>query len=200
MLKKILFIFCAFLIVIALKAQANEQDMKEYYPGFSFVKGIYMSFDEFKNNNPTYKIEFQKRGENIYIYDDSLKKDVAVNPNKVWGYSDGSNIYISQEEAFWKLITIGKLNQFTAIVITRFSTVDAFGFPIDRYSKMLSQLFFDFQDGEVKRLEKSNLKPYLEAEPLLYNKIKKKLKNDAGLVLAIKSINQLYPIYFPTHE
>ena len=123
-----------------------------------------------------------------------------VNPDLVWGYSDGKNIYISQEGAFWKLINIGKLSHFTAIVISRFPTVDAFGFPVDRYSKTLNQLFFDFSDGLVKILNKENLMPYLENEAIDAKRLKRKLNRDEGLILALKSINQVQPIYFPVDE
>lgn len=174
-----------------------EEDYTIYSNNFDFKQGIYLSFNEFKSNSPGLIEEFERRGNNILVFNDSAKKFLAVNPNSVWGYCYDNNVYISAEGGFWKIVNVGQLSQFTAIVITKFQTVDTFGFPIERYSKVLSQLFLDFNTGEVKRLKKENLLPYLEETNILSKKAEKKLKSEEGLIMALKEYNKLNPIYFP---
>lgn len=174
-----------------------EEDYTIYSNNFDFKQGIYLSFNEFKSNSPGLIEEFERRGNNILVFNDSAKKFLAVNPNSVWGYCYDNNVYISAEGGFWKIVNVGQLSQFTAIVITKFQTVDTFGFPIERYSKVLSQLFLDFNTGEVKRLKKENLLPYLEETNILSKKVEKKLKSEEGLIMALKEYNKLNPIYFP---
>ena len=185
-----------FISLVSL-GQAMEEDYTIYSNNFDFKQGIYLSFNEFKSNSPGLIEEFERRGNNILVFNDSAKKFLAVNPNSVWGYCYDNNVYISTEGGFWKIVNVGQLSQFTAIVITKFQTVDTFGFPIERYSKVLSQLFLDFNTGEVKRLKKENLLPYLEETNILSKKVEKKLKSEEGLIMALKEYNKLNPIYFP---
>lgn len=198
MREKVILISVIFLSLLSsVLGQAMDGGMIQYSDNFAFSEGIYLSFNEFKMNSPSIREGFERVGSSIYIYSDSAKESLEINPDSVWGYSIENNIYISAEGSFWKVINIGQLSQFTAIVITRFQTVDTFGFPIDRYSKTLSQLFVDFNTGEVKRLNNENLSEYLSQNSVLSTKMKKRLKNEAGLILALKAYNELNPIYFP---
>lgn len=194
------FLFSLLALVPNLSAQAIEDNMRRYEAGFQFEKGIYLSFEAFVKNDPELKVPFERSGSAIKIYNDSAEKMMYVNPDLVWGYSDGKHIYIAQDGAFWKIINLGKLSHFTAIVISRFPTVDAFGFPVDRYSKSLNHLFFDFADGKIKFLNRENLMPYLENEAIDSKKLKRNLKKEEGLILALKAINKVQPIYFPIDE
>lgn len=179
-------------------AQVIEDDgLAQYQQGFPFVAGIYTDFEEFKNNQPKIQAEFERRGSELWVFDDSLADFVLVNPNLVWGYSQAGNVYISQEEAFWRLINIGALSQYTAIAITTFQTVDNFGFPITRQSKSMRQLFFDFNTGKTYLLNQENLQAFIDQDPLLAERYKKLRKKDKQLIMALKAYNELHPIYFP---
>ena len=174
---------------------------EQYYLGFPFQEGIYLSFNEFKTNQPSYQRYFEKRGSNLYLESDSSKEMILIDPRKVWGYSKAGNIYISQEDAYWRIINIGALSQFTSIILKSFRTVDNFGFPIEHQTKSLEQLFLDFNSGELYELTAENLQPFVDREPLLANRFKKMKRMRArDLILVLKAYNELYPIYFPIHE
>lgn len=191
------FIFFSFLFIIKLNAQAIEEDLVQYSANYQFVEGIYLNFDEFKNNKPSIIKDYKNEGSAIKVYNDSAKRYLPIDPLLIWGYSDGKNIYVSIENGFWKIVNIGQLSQFTAVVITKYQTIDTFGFPVERFAKSLSQLFIDFNTGDLKRLNKENLEEYLSQNSNLTTKLKKRLKNETGLIIALKAYNELYPIYFP---
>ena len=111
---------------------------------FPFQEGIYLSFQDFKLNQPSIVSTIESRGNELYVYEDSLDKMIPVYADKVWGYSQSGNVYISSENAFWRLINIGSLTQYSAIIVTKFTTTDQFGFPIENYTKSLKPLFLDF--------------------------------------------------------
>lgn len=184
-----------------LKAQNDSLRYELYQLGFPFNEGIYGSFEEFKNNKPTILERFEKRGSNLWAWEDSSKSMIVVDPEKIWGYSQAGNVYVSFEDAFWRIINVGQLSQFTAIMIKTFQSVDAFGFPVENQTKSISQLFLDMNDGSIYELTKKNLSHYLEAEPQLENRIKKiKRVKGKDLVLILKAYNQLHPLYFPVYE
>lgn len=179
------------------QAQVLEQELVQHYQGFPFTEGVYTTFEEFVDNSPSITVDFERRGENLYIFEDSSAKYVLVNPARVWGYSQASNVYISQEGTYWRLINIGALSHFSAIAVTTIQTVDNFGFPMTQESRSLQQLFLDFNTGEVKALKYSYLKPYMEQDPLLNKRFHKLKKKERELIIALKAYNELHPIYFP---
>jgi len=182
-------------------AQTDSLNYEVYELGFNFQEGIYTNFGELKYNKPSIQQKIEKKGSNLWVLEDSTQSMVVVDPKKVWGYSQAGNVYISFEGAYWRIIDVGQLSQFTAIIIKTFTTVDAFGFPIENQTKSLSQLFLDMNDGTVYELTVNNLSYYIKNEPQLYNQFQntKRIKSKE-LVLALKAYNQLHPLYFPVYE
>lgn len=193
-----LFIFFFFL---STQLFAQEGQMMTYVTDFPFQEGIYLSYDEFKNNAPAIQSKIERSGSSLYVYDDSLQEMVRVNPNRVWGYSQSGNIYIAFDEAYWRIISIGALSHFSAIVVSTFQTIDAFGFPVEQRSKSMKQLFLDFESGEIYPLEYKALAPYIEQDPILNQRFQKlKRKRDRELIVVLKAFNELHPIQFPVYE
>jgi len=190
-----------FLFQLALLGQNDSLEYEAYYPGFPFQEGIYTSFEELKLNDPAIKTEFEKRGTDLYAYNDSLEEMVLIDPSKVWGFSQVGNIYISSNDSYWRIINIGELSQFSAITISVFRTVDSFGFPMEQQTKSMQQLFLDMESGKSYILSTENLMPYIDEEPLLKERFRnmKRIK-DRDLILVLKAYNDLNPIYFPVYD
>jgi hypothetical protein len=85
----------------------NQYKQLFNYPVFTDVapnKGVYKSFDEFKANKP-YLTNFvmrknEKEPPSLYIIDEKGNETFT---RKVWGVSDGENIYIMQSGLLFKL-------------------------------------------------------------------------------------------------
>jgi hypothetical protein len=185
----------------SLMAQEYFELKREYYPGFPFVSGVYMSLDEFLENDPSYQRSLSKRGSELLIRGDSASEMIVVDPSKVWGYSQGGNVYLSFEDAFWRIINIGSLCHFTAVIVTSFQTIDAFGFPTMQYSKSMEHLFLDTDSGEIYALEEKQLKPFLSKDPILLKKFEsKKRKKTVDLINALKAYNEIHTLEFPINE
>lgn len=70
-------------------------------------KGIYLTFNEFKNNAPSIKdftIASDRKTDNLY-YIDASGKEVLL--RSLYGYSDGNNIYIWTSDNFYRLYKTG---------------------------------------------------------------------------------------------
>lgn len=195
-----------FLVLSAVILKAQEQveqeiSLETYVSGFDFTEGIYLSFEEYKNNAPSIRSYFEKRGSTLYLQNDTSAVMEAVNPAKVWGYSQAGNIYISLEGAFWRIINIGQLSQFTAITISTIRTIDAFGFPTETQTRSMEQLFLDMNDGKIYAMNVKNLLPYIERDPLLANRFRNmKRIRERELILVIRAYNELHPLQFPIYE
>jgi len=69
----------------------------------TFRQGVYMSFNEFKNNNPS-KADFELKKDRltdiVYIKQQDGTDYVARN---IWGYCDGKNVYVASADNFFLL-------------------------------------------------------------------------------------------------
>lgn len=68
------------------------------------AKGVYQSYDEFKNNKPgikDYEIKKMTLADVLYVKDAA---GIEIPLRKIWGFSDGERIYIQGANAFFELI------------------------------------------------------------------------------------------------
>ncbi len=61
----------------------------------AYKKGIYKTFDEFKYNNPSGLDDFKFDGKNILVSDGKTGRLKKLKKREVWGFSDGSKIFVS---------------------------------------------------------------------------------------------------------
>ncbi|MDB9774857.1 hypothetical protein OAB47_01335 [Vicingaceae bacterium] len=194
---KYLGIIVLFFSSLGIFAQADEE---MYSIGFEFNPGIYKSFYEFKTNNPSYSEGLQMRGEDLFIYNDSLKKYLLLNPEAVWGYSTGSGVYISAEGDFSRLNMIGSYSQFSAYVIVQTFAYDPYGFQIPRETRTLVQLLLNFDNGKVFEFNQKNVELLLQKDPQLWNEYQKfRGRKQEKQFIFLRKYNERYPIYFPVY-
>jgi hypothetical protein len=183
------------LVSFKSKAQLNEA---MYLPSFEFNQGIYLSFDDFKNNQPSITVGLQRKGESILMYNDSLKEYAPINPDRVWGYSTGRGIYISAEGDFNRIISIGAFSHFAAYITTTNFRIDPYGFQVPTESKTLVQFLLNFDNGKVFGFTSKNFEPIIQKDPSLWNEYKKyKGKKEQRLFIFLRKYNERFPIYFP---
>jgi hypothetical protein len=113
-------------------AEGQEQEgMVKYTPDFRFRDGIYVNFDQVKQNNPIPKAkiltstdyndkEFFKKlleSEKIYYYDGmGVRQEVSV--SNIWGYSRNGVLYIQVQNNFNRITFVGSISHFVADVTT----------------------------------------------------------------------------------
>jgi hypothetical protein len=105
----------------------DKEGMVKYTPDFRFKDGIYLNFDQVKNNSPIPKAklltsvdyndrEFFKRimeMEKIYFYDDLGIRQEVVKSN-IWGYARNGVLYVQIQENFNRITFIGNICHFVA--------------------------------------------------------------------------------------
>lgn len=120
------------------------QDRAAYSDDFQFKDGIYLSFRDFKNNNPIpithIYSELDIRAEDYLqqvmdadsvIYYDNLLEERIVSTKSIWGYASHNRIHIGfntvegsddwRDRDWFPIITIGAYSYFTAVsMVTRY--------------------------------------------------------------------------------
>ncbi len=70
-------------------------------------KGVYLTFEDFRNNKVTYtdfKVSYGDKGDFLYVKDRSNEETLFTD---LWGYSDGKDIFVYSANNFFKLYRMG---------------------------------------------------------------------------------------------
>ncbi len=162
-------------------------------PNLKLKEGYYHSYESFLSNDSKPFVGVERRREQVYRLDDSLGWVDAS--DRIWGYSNGSQLYLRYEEKYWKVLNLGTLAHFSAVVLTEYVTMDSFGFPVTRQTREMQQLFMDMSTGIIYPLSKKNLLPFLEKEPMLMERANaRKGKRTHSLISVLQAYNQLNPL------
>jgi hypothetical protein len=222
---KLLFFFLFNILFYNGLAQDDSVRLIKYTPEYIFKDGIYLSFDQLKNNSPILKSRiissldpdsedfFEKllSKDNIYIYDKyGVKKEVPV--KNIWGYCNNGMVYINLSENFHRINIIGTLCHFIADVTVYSNTYyDPYYYyysnnpyyynmrPVATKSSEIRQFIFNFNDGKVYDYSVEGLEIVLMKDPELYDEyvsLKSKKKKELKFYY-IRKFNERNPLYLP---
>ena len=131
---------CLTILMVIGQLYAQSQERVEYSSGFKFTDGIYLSFQDFKNNNPipvTHILsDFDIRNQDYLelvleadcvTYFDNLLEERTTSILNIWGFSKNGKPHIGfnttqssitwDNRAWFPLLSIGAYNYFTAVII-----------------------------------------------------------------------------------
>jgi len=196
----------------------------KYTTEFEFKEGIYLDFEQVKNNNPIPKSRiissldpndrdfFEKlfTKDKVYIYDRfGMKK--LINPSSIWGYSDNGFIYIALSEGFHRISIVGSACHFVAD-ITVYSTYynDPYYYnsyynsmrPVTSKSSELRQYLLDFKTGKIYDYNVKGLEIILMNDPELYDEylaLKKRKKKQLKFFY-LRKYNVRNHLYIPLNN
>jgi hypothetical protein len=130
---RIFFLISSIIIAIPVgfvTGQDQEGTVK-YTPEFKFKDGIYLNFEQVKNNSPIPKaklltsVDYNDRDffkrlmemDKIYFYDEmGVRQEVAR--TDIWGYSRNGVIYVQVQGNFNRITFIGNICHFVADITT----------------------------------------------------------------------------------
>ena len=116
----------------------EREGMVKYTPEFKFKDGIYLNFEQVKQNSPLSKarilssydyndMEFFRKlfeQDKIYFYDDIGMRQ-EIEKKSVWGYSRNGILYIQVQGAFIRITFVGSICHFVADITTVDSRYDS---------------------------------------------------------------------------
>lgn len=180
----------------------------KYTNDFVFNDGIYKSFQDFKNDNPsitkfTVKKPMPLADPNYtvlnYTCKDSSKSTDNCEMKNCWGYCYRSSVYISYiyKSYFFKLMVIGAVCHFAGLSVTGdLNPMNdiSIGFAADNKYR---QYFLDFETGEVLDFDFKNFSTFLMThDDELYQQLMKESKKKKKIFSYLLKYNAKHPIYF----
>ena len=181
----------------------------KYSSDFVFNDGIYKTFQEFKNDNPSIK-NFNVKKPSLYsdpnyktlefICPDSVKKSGNCELKDVWGYSYHGDVYVAHSyyAYYFKLIAIGSLCYFFGLSDAG-SYIPAngvmMGFGADNEYQ---QFMIDYETGDIIPFNYKNFSAFLKThDDELYKELMKQNKKKKIIFKYLLKYNERHPIWFP---
>jgi hypothetical protein len=210
-MKYILIVGIYFLSVFEILAQIPDKH------SVRFKEGIYLNFEQVKNNNPIPKVQIRTtldysdisffdeltQQEHIVFYD-NLGNSKTVKTDQIWGYCNKGTLFINIHNQFNRIPVLGMISHFTAqYTYTEYRSPYSYSY-YDRYTNTsqnkteLRQYLLDFKTGEVYEFHHKSVEALLSDDPELmeeYSSLsgrkKKKMK-----FFYIRKYNEKHPIKF----
>ena len=189
------------IIFILLQFSSNAQK-KIYEDSIVLKKGIYKSFEELRDNNPSLALNYtiiqeslgfgflSLEGSHIYYrLNTQTNKDVK-DIGTIWGFCDGKNIYINtgmpklKKNTHFELVQFLGYNSIFETVVTKqnigvYTGIGYGGGASVSSTRMLECNILNFAKGEVVNISKSNLKSIISSDSVLFKQFKNEdVKNE----------------------
>ena len=206
-----------------LWAQADSSNMVKYSPDFKFEEGIYLNFEQVKNNDPLPKSRiistvnyndpdfFDKllEHESIFYYDNiGNKKELKT--RQIWGYSRNGFVYIKMPDGFFRITLIGTVCHFVATETTYISTYNSpytynsYSDPYGMHSTTqptteMRQYILDFNTGRVMDYTEEALDVIFMEDSKIhdeYSSLNKKKRKQMKFYY-MRKYNEANPLFFP---
>lgn len=186
-----------------------QSDSVKYTPDYEFKSGIYRTFEEFKNNDPSIPASAIIRGnqgeqvlisnllgdEKIYYYNDNLHKKVRLRKGEFWGYCSHNVVYIYSNNFFNQLFRIGSISYFVETGNALFFNAND---PVARRTHTFKYL--DFRNGRTYDFNTFIFEELIKDDKELYDEfigLKRKSKKKKAMYQFLNRYNERHPIYFP---
>jgi hypothetical protein len=167
-------------------------------------KGIYMNIGEFLNNtpgisfqfelldhNPTY--DFPKKG-NFISYYDLVGTRKILSLNEIWGYYNGTGIFISYGNKPYELVYLGAISilRYEKRYINKGLYIE--GTPVA--SQHIQYVYLDLKHNKIVPLKRKFFEKLILQDTVLYEKYKndKRINKRAKAVKYLQEYNQKHPV------
>jgi hypothetical protein len=177
----------------------SSSELIKYRPGFKFEEGIFLDFEQVKQNKPISKSQiitsipyddpdFYDRilqEKKIELYD-NLGSKQEIGTKKLWGYSKNGVLYVNVNEDFYRITIVGSICHFVASLTTYNNYgspyYSSYGYPYGGYydpynpytsansgSTELKQYLLDFKTGNILDYDVQSIEILLMADPELHD-------------------------------
>lgn len=191
----------------------SDAQMIKYTRDFKFNDGIYQSFKEFKNNQPSLP-EFYMAKDNNFIQEgnvilrypcpDSIGSKKTCVIENCFGFSKNGILYFSQGYSgyYYRMFIVGALSHF--IAFNKFGAPDLFvsfePFVLSSGSNDYTEYLLDFETGKTFRFGYAEFAEFLEShDKELYEELQKTKQKRKMIHHFLLKYNEKHPIYFPIY-
>lgn len=211
-MRSILKIILLLLISTGLSAQ-EEKVMVKYTRDFQFNEGIYLSFKDFKNNDPSLTEFALIKGKNYgeegnimlkYPCPDSIGSKKSCFIDECFGFYKNGALYFSQGYPgyFYRMFIVGALSHFISFNTFGMPNMYIAAGPIafGNSSNDFTEFLLDFETGKSFHFTYKEFSEFLKTHDTeLYDELEKTKQKRKMIHHFLLKYNEKHPIYFPSN-
>ena len=201
------------LIFILFNLSSMAQDRIEINDDFKFKDGVYLSFEDFKNNTPSIpadSVQGFERLDESYEYIPKLKlkyqnKDglkTKIKSSEIWGLSINGEVYIqhSSDGSSFRVKTIGAICLFSDIqtktrYIGKGGGSGARGYYSSTFMHKGKPKFLQLETGGIFSYSVGSIEHLIAKDKALFAQYEGELFKDEHILKYLKLFNQRNPVY-----
>lgn len=212
----------AVLFVVNIFCQENPKGkMVQYTTEYKFTDGIFLYFDQVKNNTPLPKTRIVTTinydhpeffdillTNNQISYYDNLGQQRSIKTSEIWGYANNGVLYIKNNNTYSRITLLGSISHFVSSYTTyNTSPSVSYGSPYyntaNNYSSTeMRQYILDFSTGKIYDYTVTNLLLLFMPDTELYdeyNGLRKKKKRQQKFIF-LRKFNSRNPLMVPVRQ
>ncbi|MBP8823664.1 MAG: hypothetical protein KBH07_08475 [Flavobacteriales bacterium] len=200
------------LIVLAvlLGGTAHAQDSVRYTGGYSFLDGVYLDFQAFRNNAPSIPKAALTTAQGQPVGDlrntsgklyrpDSSGQRVKLDLGGTWGFCNGGVVYVRAGNGFSRIGLMGSLAHL--VYDATYRSFDPYMVNGATTYTVEEQRFLDMATGAFLPVSAAGILPVLARDPILKEAFealsRKQRKHEETVFLFMRRYNDRHPLYFP---
>jgi hypothetical protein len=206
----------SFSLFFCLLTGFSQTSTIAYSHDYEFKEGVYLSLDQFKQNNPIPKSAFitgipksqldfftQLLDEKTIVYKDVDGNEIKIESLTIWGYSQNRSIYLNYSNGFNRVNVIGTLFHFTAPVKVAPTYQDPmnYNYGISNGRDEIRQFILDTQTNSINEFSVKAMENVLKDDAELFasfEALKKRAKADS-IFIYLRKFNEKHPLYLPVN-
>ncbi len=224
----LIFLLLLFGIFSVTYAQNSSEQVVKYSPDFKFKEGIFLNFDQVRQNDPVLKskiitnVEYDNpdffervlKEKKLQVFDNlGVKQEIST--KNIWGFSRNGVLYISINNNYFRITIIGNICHFVASQTTYRNDYNPYYYSNPYYNPYypyypsarsssdveLKQYLLDFKTGNVLEYDEKSVELLLMGDPELHDEFAalSKKKRKQLKFLYIRKFNEKNPLYFPVN-
>ncbi|MBL8003220.1 MAG: hypothetical protein JNL05_14805 [Flavobacteriales bacterium] len=206
------------LLIGALQSSAQDTVLVRYRPGFDLHEGIYLGFEDLRDDRPSLPLARLKDAKGAPLPDlaggrqvfvsDSTGALVQVDLDRIWGLCSNNTVYIHAGDGLFR---IGMMGSLCHVLYERsyrdwsnvgyYGPMSPMGGPVTR--TVQEQRVLDMATGELRPLTSEGLDPLIRRDEVLYeewNAVPPKKRKEELLFQFIRRYNDRNALYFPVAQ
>jgi hypothetical protein len=204
------FAFCLFYAGGIFAQSDTNRNMVKYSRDFKFADGIFMTFNEFKNNAPSvrkFEVIKNKNSDNEtdmvlkFTQPDSLGNTKNMVVQKCFGFAKNGVLYFSDDNyGYYRMFIVGALSHFMKYQQnTRYDDYNYGNSAMVTWpSSDLREFILDFETGQSIIFNYPNFKDFLKShDKELLNELEHSKNKREMIHHFLLMYNEKHPIYFP---
>ncbi|NLA24522.1 MAG: hypothetical protein GX879_06110 [Bacteroidales bacterium] len=215
-----IYLISAFLMC-TLGIFAQDSTHVAYSFNYEFVDGIYLNFNQFKNNSPIQSeaiilknteydasdlFDYIENSKEISYYNE-LGNLNTIAVKKLWGYCKNGRPHVYFSQGFWQIPFIGSICHFVANITVYYDYNPSMYYdpyyyhrmPHGRHTTEIFQMLIDMETGVLTDFNVENVAILLQRDKDLseeFNSLRKRKKRNM-IFYYIRMYNQKHPLYMP---